>query len=164
MDLRWIVFTALLLAGVSQMLTSASQTAGAQDADTKKLDADTKKLFERTCSRCHTLVSTYRMRNTRERWAEIVDDMVSRGAEATDDEIEQIIDFLTAHYGTKVNVNKASAQELSRSLGISIMAAKSIVDYRAKNGAFERVADLRAVPDIDWKAIESQKDRIEFLK
>lgn len=157
MDLRWIVFTALLLAGVSQMLTSASQTAGAQDADTKKL-------FERTCSRCHTLVSTYRMRNTRERWAEIVDDMVSRGAEATDDEIEQIIDFLTAHYGTKVNVNKASAQELSRSLGISIMAAKSIVDYRAKNGAFEKVADLRAVPNVDWKAIESQKDRIEFLK
>jgi competence protein ComEA len=157
MDLRWIVFTALLLAGVSQMLTSASQTAGAQDADTKKL-------VERTCSRCHTLVSTYRMRNTRERWAEIVDDMVSRGAEATDDEIEQIIDFLTAHYGTKVNVNKASAQELSRSLGISIMAAKSIVDYRAKNGAFEKVADLRAVPNVDWKAIESQKDRIEFLK
>lgn len=157
MDLRRIVFTALFLAGVSQMLTGVSQTAGSQDAETKKL-------VERTCARCHTLVNTYRMRNTRERWAEIVDDMVSRGAEATDDEIERIIDFLTAHYGTKVNVNKASAQELSTSLGISILAAKSIVDYRAKNGAFEKVVDLKSVPHVDWKAIESQKDRIEFLK
>jgi competence ComEA-like helix-hairpin-helix protein len=157
MNPRLIIFTALLLTGVSQMLTGVSQTAGAQDAETKKL-------LERTCTRCHTLVSAYRMRNTRERWAAIVDDMVSRGAEATDDEIEQIIDFLTAHYGTKVNVNKASAQELSKSLGISIMAAKSIVDYRTKKGAFGNIADLKAVPNVDWKAIESQKDRVEFLK
>lgn len=90
MILRRIVFAAFLLTGLSQMLTGASQTAQ---------DAETKKLLERTCTRCHTLVSTYRMRNTRERWTEIVDDMVSRGAEATDDEIEQIIDFLAVHYG-----------------------------------------------------------------
>jgi competence protein ComEA len=157
MDLRRIVCAVLLLTGASQILTSASQTAGAQDAETKKL-------LERTCTRCHTLVSAYRMRNTRERWEKIVDDMVSRGAEATDDEIERIIDFLTIHYGAKVNVNKASAQELSTSLGISMPAAKSIVDYRTKNGAFGNIADLKAVPHIDWKAIESQKDRIEFLK
>jgi competence ComEA-like helix-hairpin-helix protein len=157
MDLRRIVFTVLLLTAVSQMLASVSQTTGAQDAETKKM-------VESTCTRCHTMVSTYRMRNTRERWAEIVDDMVSRGAEATDDEIERIIDFLTAHYGTKVNVNKASAQELSKSLGISVLAAKSIADYRTKNGAFGNVADLKDVPHVDWKAIESQKDRIEFLK
>lgn len=110
------------------------------------------------------LVSAYRMRNTRERWAKIVDDMVSRGAEATDEEIERIIDFLTAHYGTKVNINKASAQELSNSLGISMPDATSIVDYRTRNGAFGKVEGLKAVPHIDWKAIESQKDRIEFLK
>jgi competence ComEA-like helix-hairpin-helix protein len=157
MDLRWIVFTALLLTGVSQMLTGASQTAGAQDGETKKL-------LERTCTRCHTLVSTYRMRNTRERWAEIVDDMVSRGADATDDDIERIIDYLTAHYGPKVNVNKASAQELSRSLGLSATAAKSIVDYRTRKGAFGDITDMKSVPELDWKAIESQKDRIEFLK
>jgi competence protein ComEA len=157
MDLRRIIFTAFLLTGASQMLTGASQTAGAQDAETKKL-------VERTCTRCHTLVSTYRMRNTRERWEKIVDDMVSRGAEATDDEIERIIDFLTAHYGTKVNVNKAGPQELSTSLGISMPAAKAIVDYRTRNGAFGKVADLKGVPYVDWKAIESQKDRIEFLK
>jgi competence protein ComEA len=157
MDLRRIVFPALLLAGATQMLTGANQTAGAQDAETKKL-------VERTCTRCHTLVSAYRMRNTRERWAKIVDDMVSRGAEATDDEIEQIIDFLTAHYGAKVNINKASAQELSNSLGISMPDATSIVDYRTRNGAFGKVEDLKAVPHINLKAIESQKDRIEFLK
>jgi competence ComEA-like helix-hairpin-helix protein len=145
------------MAGVNQMVAGAGQTADDQDTETKKL-------VERTCTRCHTLVNTYRMRNTRERWSEIVDDMVSRGADATDDEIEQIIDFLATNYGPKVNVNKASAQELSRSLGLSATAAKSIVDYRTKKGAFENIADLKAVPDVDWKTIESQKDRIEFLK
>jgi competence ComEA-like helix-hairpin-helix protein len=157
MDLRRIVFIAFLLAGVSHMPANASRIAGAQDADTEKL-------VERTCAKCHTLVSTHRMRNTRDRWAQIVDDMVSRGAEATDDEIEQIIDYLAAHYGAKVNVNKASAEELSASLRISLAAAKAIVDYRTRNGAFEKVADLKAVPNLDWKTIESQQDRLEFLK
>jgi competence ComEA-like helix-hairpin-helix protein len=157
MELRPIVFTAFLLAGMGQTLTGASRTAGVQDADTEKL-------VERTCAKCHTMVSTYRMRNTRERWAQIVDDMVSRGAEATDDEIEQIIDYLAAHYGAKVNVNKANPEELSTSLRISLPAAKSIVEYRIKNGAYGKVEDLKPVPNVDWKAIESQKDRLEFLK
>lgn len=151
MDLSPIFFVTLSLAG-------ASQAANSQQ------DAAIKELVERKCARCHTLVSTYRMRNTRERWAEIVDDMVSRGADATDEEIEQIIDFLATHYGPKVNLNKATAGELSKSLGISASVAKSIVDYRTKNGPYGKMADLKAVPNIDWKAIESQSSRIEFLK
>lgn len=125
-------------------------------------DATGKKLLEKTCTRCHTLVSTYRMTNTRDRWAEIVDDMVSRGAEATDDELETIIDYLAANHGTKVKINKATPEELVRALGISAKSARAIVDFRKQHGVYKALPDLKKVPNLDWKAIEQQKQRLDF--
>ena len=35
---------------------------------------------------------------TKERWAQIVTDMVGKGANGTDDEFNEIIDYLAAHF------------------------------------------------------------------
>jgi len=123
---------------------------------------DAKELLDRTCTGCHKLTSTLSQRNSRERWAAIVDDMVARGAQATDAEIEKIIDYLAKNLGGKVNVNKASASELAGALEIPTTAAASIVQYREKNGAFRTLDDLRKVPGIDGSALDSKKDRIDF--
>ena len=63
---------------------------------------DSKALVERVCGKCHTMATATGQRNTRERWSVVVDDMISRGAEATDSEIEKIIDYLAKNYGPKV--------------------------------------------------------------
>ena len=71
---------------------------------------DGKALLERACTKCHALTSTLKQRNSRAGWSAIVDDMVARGAEISDAEIDTIIDYLTKNFGPKVNVNKASAR------------------------------------------------------
>jgi len=124
---------------------------------------DGKALLERTCTPCHKLNSTLSQRNSRTRWAAIVDEMVAKGAEATDQEIERIVDYLARTLGSRVNVNKATAAEIAGALEIETAAASSIVEYRQKNGAFKTLDDLRKVPGLDWKAIEKKTDRIVFV-
>jgi len=125
-------------------------------------DGEGKALVERVCAKCHDLEATARSRNTRERWTEIVDDMASRGAEATDAEFDQIVEYLARNFGKKINVNKATAAALAVSLGLSKESAAAIVEYREKNGPFKEWQDLKKVQGIDIKQIESKKDQLEF--
>jgi competence protein ComEA len=123
-----------------------------------------KALLERTCTKCHELAGTLSQRNSRERWSAIVDDMIARGAEASDAEIDRLVDYLARNLGNKVNVNKATAEELAGALELPKAIASAIVEYREKNGNFKSLEDLRKVPAIDWKTIESKKDRLDFAQ
>ena len=136
-------------------------------------DGKGKELVERECTKCHGLEGVTRSRMTKERWAAVVDDMVSRGASGTDEEIEQIIDYLAANFGKapadsktlalpKINVNKATASELMAGLEVSDENATAIIRYREKNGNFKNLEDLKKVPGIDSRRIEVKKDRLEF--
>ena len=103
---------------------------------------------------------------TKDRWSKVVDEMVARGATGTDDEIDEVVDYLATHFGPanvkRVNVNKADASELSAVLGISAADANAIVSYRAQNGPFKSWQDLAKVPAIDTKKIESEQERLEY--
>jgi competence ComEA-like helix-hairpin-helix protein len=122
---------------------------------------DGKVLLERACTKCHALTSTLKQRNTRARWSAVVDDMVARGTEARDAEIETIIDYLAKNFGPKVNVNKASAEELARVLEIPAASADAIVEYRARHRRFKDLDDLKKVRALG-KDIDSKKDRLAF--
>ncbi len=125
-----------------------------------------KSVVERMCKSCHGLENVVRAKRTKDKWSEIVDDMVSRGAKGSDSEIDQVIDYLSVHFGakatTKVNVNKADASELSAALAISPADANTLVGYRTEKGSFKSIQDVMKVPGIDAKKIESVQDRIEF--
>jgi cytochrome c5 len=60
--------------------------------------------FVRICSGCHaTSVATSEHR-TAESWGNIVDDMRARGANGSDEEMDQITDWLSANYPPKSDV------------------------------------------------------------
>jgi competence protein ComEA len=142
-------------------------------AQSKLPDGKGKELVQRECAKCHGLEGVVSARMTKERWGNVVDDMVSRGATGTDQEIDQIIDYLAANFGKqpartntaaspKINVNKASATELATALGVSDTDASAIVRYREKNGGIKDVDDLKKVPGLDAKIIDEKRDRLEF--
>jgi competence protein ComEA len=60
----------------------------------------------------------------------------------------------------KINLNKATAEELTQLKGIGMKYAEKIVQYRDKNGPFKKVEDLLNVQGIGPRTLEKNKDRI----
>ena len=128
--------------------------------------------FTRICTGCHGLEVLNGIRMSEGGWAGVVDDMISRGAQASNDEIALVTKYLAANFGTdgqtgapkaaKVHVNTASAKELVSGLGIADSEATAIVHYRETNGNFADLPALRKVPGLDLKKLEENQDRIDF--
>jgi competence ComEA-like helix-hairpin-helix protein len=60
----------------------------------------------------------------------------------------------------KLNINSASADQLTALPGIGPSYAQRIVEYREKNGPFHRVEDILNVRGIGEKTFEKIRDRI----
>ena len=61
---------------------------------------------------------------------------------------------------SKVNINTATLNELDSLPGIGPSTAQKIIDYREKNGNFEKIEDLQNVKGIGDAKYEGIKDRI----
>ena len=62
-----------------------------------------------------------------------------------------------------VNINTASSAELEALPGIGPAKAKSIVEYRQKNGAFKSVEELKNVKGIGDAVLNKLRRRRRFL-
>ena len=60
----------------------------------------------------------------------------------------------------KIDINRASAEELTQLKGVGPSHAASIVAFREKNGPFQKPEDLMQVPRIGRKTFEKNKDLI----
>ncbi|MEJ2164541.1 MAG: helix-hairpin-helix domain-containing protein [Desulfobacterales bacterium] len=60
----------------------------------------------------------------------------------------------------KIDINKASAEELTQLKGIGPSLAAKIVEYRDKNGPFKSPEDITMVSGIGAKTYENNKDLI----
>lgn len=58
-----------------------------------------KAITKRMCSTCHALTTVTKKRASQDQWGIIVDRMVGLGAKGTDEEVEIVIDYLTANFG-----------------------------------------------------------------
>jgi mono/diheme cytochrome c family protein len=59
-----------------------------------------KAIVQRDCKGCHALKVITSKRASREQWSTLVDQMVSRGADVPDEEIETVVDYLAKNFGT----------------------------------------------------------------
>ncbi|MDP2879515.1 MAG: ComEA family DNA-binding protein [Sulfuricella sp.] len=62
--------------------------------------------------------------------------------------------FSTSVFAGQVNLNNATEVELEALKGVGPVKAKSIVDYRIKNGPFKSVDDLEMVPGFGKKTVD----------
>jgi competence protein ComEA len=60
----------------------------------------------------------------------------------------------------KININKASLEELIQLKRIGPKYAKRIIDHREKNGPFKNPQDIMKVKGIGEKTYELNKDQI----
>jgi competence protein ComEA len=121
-----------------------------------------KQLLDRTCTACHTIDTVMDQRNTKDRWSQVVDDMVSRGAQASDADLTRIVDYLGKIRAPKISVNTLNAADLTDASGLPKDSAAAIVDYRDKHGAFKNLDELKQAPGVDAAAIDKKKDLFDF--
>ena len=122
----------------------------------------------RVCTACHDIEAIPRLHYSREGWANLVSSMKDMGADATDAELAQIVNYLAKNFGKvqeaakKTNVNSVTAKEMEAALGFTAKESELIVAYRTKNGNFKNLDSLLKVEGVDAAKIQSAKDKIEF--
>lgn len=67
---------------------------------------------------------------------------------------------VAAPTGSKVNLNTATAEQLDELPGVGPVTAKSILDWRTKNGRFTKVEDLLDVKGIGQATLDDLRDLV----
>jgi competence protein ComEA len=130
-------------------------------------DGPGKETTQKVCGACHAAEFVIGRQESREGWGAIVQDMIQRGATGTQDEFYDVVDYLAANFSKtspaiKINVNKASAQDLQNTLQLPPKQVAAIVHEREEKGTFKGIEDLKKVPGVDAAKIEASKNRLEF--
>jgi len=71
-----------------------------------------------------------------------------------------LVPLVSAEEVQKININTACVEELVQLKWIGPKYAQRIVEYREKNGPFEKPEDIMLVSGIGPRAWEANKDRI----
>jgi competence protein ComEA len=126
-----------------------------------------KELILRACTGCHKAEEIAVYRFTKDEYQTIVYRMGDRGAQATRAELDVIADYLFANFpkvedATKINVNKATAQEIATGLNLTNEEAVAVVKYRERHGDYHAWGDLLIIYGVDGKKIAAAKDKISF--
>jgi len=146
-----LLWGALILAG---SIASAQWPDGPGKDDTLQL-----------CGNCHDATVVQAHHQSRDEWVATMQKMIAEGAQGTEEQFKAVLDYLAKNYGpapAPINVNQAPATELVSGLGLSEKEAAALVKYRTDKGPFKALEDLKKVPDLDFKKIEAQKDRLVF--
>ena len=166
-DRTSVIFGALIFVGVvSAPLVPALATGFQQDpqkAEAKSPEElKAEDTFTRNCIKCHPADRITGSRRTRSQWEEVMTTMqTARGAVITDEDWDVIQTYLVKHYG-RVNVNRATVDDLAEVLGLTPETAAAVVKYRKEHGEFVDYDAFSKVPGLDLEKLEKLRDAISF--
>jgi competence protein ComEA len=124
-------------------------------------DGKGKAAVQKACTGCHELDTVTATRYTETGWRQTVDDMISRGAEGSDQEMSDVVQYLTKYFG-RLNVNTATQAQLQGTLGLPEKDAQAIVAYREHYGAIKNLQQLKSVPGVNAQKLQEKADLIAF--
>lgn len=152
----------LALATTVALTATAAQTA--QPSGEGMPDGPGKDVTVRMCGVCHEARRAASVRLTVDGWAAVIDGMIKRGAKGSDEDVAVVLDYLSTHFlgeaSQPVNVNTAPQIDLELVAGLLRSEARAVVEYREKNGPFKTLDEMKKVPGLDFKKIDSKRDFI----
>ncbi|MBZ5624418.1 MAG: helix-hairpin-helix domain-containing protein [Acidobacteriia bacterium] len=113
------------------------------------------------CVGCHEVAEVVGSRRTEIGWQRNVADMIGRGAEGSDEEMSEVVAYLTKYFG-KINANTASPAQLQDFLGLTEKEAQAIVAYREREGQIKNFEQLKSVPGANPEKLQEKRALIAF--
>ena len=150
------------LAICAGMLALVLPTVLAQEAPKTLPEDKHKELYENVCGSCHGADKVIGEQRDHDGWGYTVRVMAQMGTPASEEELDQIVNYLVKYFGMPVKVNTANAEEI-QTLGLTEDQAKAVVADRAK-GKFADFAALTAIPALKDVNLDGVKHRLVFPK
>lgn len=116
--------------------------------------------LQAVCGKCHNLQIVTDTPRSLDDWRDTMQKMVDRGANGTDDQYDDILDYLHRTM-TTIDVNSADADELVTVLGVPTPATQLIIARRTSK-KFVDLADLKSIPGLDAAALDAKSKLIYF--
>lgn len=116
----------------------------------------------RLCSDCHPVADVTRHRESRAGWGAILERMIGAGASINDTDFETLVSYLSVTLGRKIKINEATATVVGEAFDFEPEASAAIIKHRTEHGPFKTWKEIAAVPGIDAKRVEEQKDNLDF--
>ena len=113
------------------------------------------------CAQCHDLQIVMDTPMSYDAWHDTVQIMIDRGASGTDQQFDDVMDYLHRTM-TTLDVNTADADELQIVLDVPETAAQAIIARRSTQ-KFTGLDDLKSVPGVDASTVDG-KARLIFFK
>lgn len=156
-----LIIGAAAASGVTWLLAAGFPLAArAADAEAGRSLAEEYHSLQMVCTQCHVLELVRDTPRSYDAWHQTVQDMVDRGATGTDQQFEDIMDYLHRTL-TTIDVNNADADELHIVLGVSDKTAQAIIKRRAQR-KFTSLADLESVPGTNAATLKGKARMIFF--
>jgi len=141
---------------------SASPQPPAPTASTQFPDGPGRDALFKVCKDCHGPESVLAHLKTRDEWNKTLDEMAANGAQGSDQEWTDILEYLVKHY-SPIAVNKANAKELAVTLDVPGGVADAIVRARTEKGRLASIDELKQAAGGDAAGkIDARKDRLVF--
>ena len=140
--LSCMIVPALAAPGDLEALTKAS------DLDPDPADAQA---VAAVCTACHSSAQFLTAARPYLRWEQTMQDMLDRGAVATDEQLDHVLSYLVKNI-TIVNINSSPPDQLGMTLQIPSTVADEIVARRTAH-AFTNVDELKAVKGVNPEVV-----------
>src|SRR6266567_9491865 len=104
-------------------------------------DEPAREFVNKICLQCHEPAQLLSQKRTESDWKKTITRMSQKGIPGSPEQYEAITAYMAKHFGkpedtTKINMNRATPEEIATSIGLTPDEAKAIVGYRDKHGDF----------------------------
>jgi competence ComEA-like helix-hairpin-helix protein len=130
-------------------------------------DGPAKEYVNKICLQCHEPSQLLNQKRSESDWKTTVARMATKGVAAPAEQYDAIAAYMAKNFGktedtTKINMNKAKADEIVAVIGLTPAEAQALVAYREKHGDYREWGEMLVVYGVDGRKLEAAKDKMSF--
>jgi competence protein ComEA len=130
-------------------------------------EAPGRQYVQQICLQCHEPAFLLPQHRSEPDWKRTVTRMSRKGLGGPQENYDAVAAYMSKYFGpdddaTKININRATVDELVAKLGFTKDEAAALVSYREKNGDFREWGDMLVIFGVDGHKIKAAKDKLSY--